>query len=71
MITSPNGKGVIITGGKNDIYKKREHEHSNALIELKDISKEWILLNQTLQYARQNPIVLPIPDKFTTCKTKT
>ena len=61
MVTSPSGKGVIIIGGHNHNKSK----FSNALLELKDISKEWVPLKQTLQHERAGHVAIPIPDDWT------
>ena len=61
MVTSPSGKGVIVIGGCNE----DESKLSNALLELKDNSREWVPLKKTLQHARKAHVVIPIPDDWT------
>ena len=61
MVTSPSGKGVVIIGGWNG----NKNIHSNALLELKDISKEWVPLKQTLQHSRDGHVAIPIPNDWT------
>ena len=63
MVTSPNGRGVILIGGcmLGCLF-------SPALIELRGNSiktLEWVTLEQTLKYARRNHIAFCIPDALT------
>ena len=61
MVTSPNGKGVILIGGYNDSQAKT----SKTLIELignSIKSLEWIILEQKLKYLRSYHIAFSIPD---------
>ena len=56
METGPTGKSVIVIGGKNesrDIY-------SNKLFELTDVSKDWVELDQKLEYGRHNHLAMTI-----------
>ena len=58
MVTSPSGKGVVVIGGwKNSVLFG---ESSNALIELKGNSMEWVTLEQKLKYAREGHVAIPI-----------
>ena len=60
MVPSPSGKGVVVIGG----YNRTERTCSNALLELKGSSNEWIPLKQTLQHARERHVAIPIPDEW-------
>ena len=60
MVPSPSGTGVVVIGG----YNWTERKKSNALLELKGSSMEWVPLKQTLQYAREGHVAIPIPDDF-------
>ena len=68
MVTSPIGKGVIISGGYTN-YPARQNFHmnitSNDVYELSGNSLEsleWTLLEQKLQYPRISHASFPIPD---------
>ena len=61
MVTSPSGLGVVVIGG----YNFTENKNSNVLLDLKDFSKEWVPLDQTLQLARAGHIAIPIPNDGT------
>ena len=61
MVTSPSGNGVVVIGGIN----YNEGKYSDALLELKDISKGWVQLKQKLQHARDDHVAIPIPDDWT------
>ena len=62
MVTSPNGRGVVLIGGI--IYNDKFGTPSDLLMELCGSSKsslEWICLEQKLQYPRAYHVVFPIP----------
>ena len=69
MVSSPNGKGVVLIGGEtichlNDDFKK-ESSRTNALIELSGDSietLEWKILDQKLKYRRSYHVAFSIPD---------
>ena len=65
MVTSPSGKGVIIIGG----YRDNKRKYSNALLELKDISKEWVPIKQTLLHARAYHVAIQMPDDWAILNT--
>ena len=60
MISSPDGKGVVVIGG--DLGSKRKY--SRAFLELKGTSsmEEWTFKKQRLKCAKKWPVVIPIPD---------
>ena len=69
MVTSPTGKGVIISGGYTN-YPARQKFYmnitSNDVYELSGNSLEsleWTLLEQKLQYPRMDHASFPIPDE--------
>ena len=64
LITSPDGKGVILVGGLN----AKRGQSSNELLEFRQ-STGWTTLSQKLKYARQFPVVLPISNDLTSCKS--
>ena len=64
LITSPDGKGVILVGG----FKRDQVASSNELLEFRQ-STGWTVLSQKLKYARQFPVVLPISNDLTSCKS--
>ena len=64
LITSPDGKGVILVGGLD----ARRGRSSNELLEFRQ-STGWKILGQKLKYARQFPVVLPISNDLTSCKS--
>ena len=65
MITSPNGKGVILIGGSKIYPAKTHFDYSDALIELKGNCKKsikWNIMEQKLQHGRKDHIAFSIPD---------
>ena len=64
LITSPDGKGVILVGG----FNAKTRQSSNELLEFRQ-STGWTILSQKLKYARQFPVVLPISNDLTSCKS--
>ena len=65
MVTSPNGKGVIVIGGYND----SEYKYSNILLELCGNclkNMKWVQLEQTLQVPRSGHVAFQIPNYLTT-----
>ena len=75
MITSPDDQGVIVVGG----WEAETQKGSGDLFELRDISQrsgykfyshqQWHKLNQTLKKKRTYPVVIPIPEEITNCRT--
>ena len=57
MFTSPNGGGVIITGGQRDEY----FETLSDIIELRAGAKNWTFLEQKLNQPRVNHVIIPLP----------
>ena len=61
MITSLNGKGVIVIGGKNE----SRGLYSNFLIELiGGTTGDWVILDQKLENGRHNHVTLVINEKL-------
>ena len=63
MVTSTNGRGVVLIGG----YNASEYKYSTTILELNNNTMKWVALNQTLKYARKWHVALPIPDELTNC----
>ena len=59
MITSPDGQGVIIIGGKIE----SQGIYSNMLLELKSITGNWNILQQKLNKGRHNHLSFPMNSK--------
>ena len=59
MVTSPNGKGVIIIGGKIE----SQGIYSKAILELNSPYGSWKILGQKLLRGRHNHLAFPINDK--------
>ena len=56
MVCSPNGDGVIVIGGWNSEIGKDSVE----VLELKNDSNEWQMLETKLQFGRRFHVALPI-----------
>ena len=66
MVTSPNGRGVVLIGGI--IYKDNFGTPSDLLIELSGSSRsclEWKYLEQRLQYPRAFHVAVQMPTDIT------
>ena len=72
MITSPDGKGVILIGGqtgftKEEIFKDNESRlnlkeiSTDVMIELRSDTMEWNILEKTLNFPRNRHIAIEIP----------
>ena len=63
MMTSPDGKGVILSGGnitdevQNTFYELRRKSESNMEL-------VWTLLNQTMAIPREDHVLFTIPDDY-------
>ena len=69
MITSPDGKGVIIAGGFIlSGLKKWSKEYLTNLIELRlnETSNEffWTILDKKMKIPREAPVMLTVPDDY-------
>ena len=64
IVNTPSGQGIILIGGYNGSYR----QYSNALLELKGNSEEWIHLEQKLQFPREQHVAFHIPEELTSCK---
>ena len=65
MICSPSGKGVVIIGGQQFSFTKKEYEYSDALIELSGYSLDslkWTVLQQKLRFPRHMHLSFSIPN---------
>ena len=60
MITSPDGKKIILIGG----YNEDTNEYSDKLIEFRSSSMTWVVLRQKLQYPRADHVAMPIPEEY-------
>ena len=69
MITSPDGKGVILMGGRIGFSKKEyfqedfdeEDKVTDVMIELRSDTMEWNILEKTLSCPRMRHIAIEIP----------
>ena len=55
MANSPDGKGVLLFGGHNDVTMV------DTILELRAGANSWNFLNITLQERRDEHTVIPIP----------
>ena len=55
MAESPDGRGVILFGGKND-----ESYYEKRLLELRADANSWNILEITLENARKNHLVIAV-----------
>ena len=66
MITSPDGKGIIMSGGF--ILTERNKEYLTTLMELRlnGSSNEfyWTVMNQTMKIPREGPVMFNVPDDY-------
>ena len=64
MVTSPDGKGILLMGctiDQNGIYELAENFDGDL---------EWTKLNQQLESPRYGPIVMSIPNNMTLCQRR-
>ena len=72
MVSSPNGRGIILIGGYSVQYSYRKimtSRESSMLLELsgnsiKDL--KWSILDQKLQFPRCSHVAFTIPDEVAT-----
>ena len=55
MAESPDGGGVLLFGGESN-----ENGYEDRILELRAGANSWNILNITLQYGRQQHIVIPL-----------
>ena len=67
MVTSPDGMGIIIVGGKNLESGSREKRILESRF---DGSKflPWKVMDHELKHGREQHVVIPIPNSITTCR---
>ena len=66
MVTSPNNDWVILTGGRDmSLYGL---ELTNTMIEWRNTSDNWVILDQNMQQKRMLHVAMPVPDNFTCSK---
>ena len=77
MVTSPNGTGVVVIGGKySKMYKKHfknckeraryeRTTYSTAIFELDGKTMKWIRLDQNLKFGRMGHSAIQIPSNLT------
>ena len=58
MATSPDGRGVILFGGKNE---DKGGAREDTLLELRFGGDKWTPLPQKLNQPRSGHVVIPIP----------
>ena len=63
MVTSPDGGGVMITGGITPSSSK-----SPKILELRAGGSSWEERDQELDNARSAHTVIPVPESITTCQ---
>ena len=70
MVASPHGNGVVLVGGKHDSLISTEYDrYPKSLLELREGSKEWKILDEEMKYPREGHVVLAIPESIpTTCR---
>ena len=56
MVTAPNGNGVVIIGGYDDILG----EDSNLIFEMKGDLTTWSKIEQALHFPRVNHVAIPL-----------
>ena len=62
MITSPNGKGVILVGGKHDSIESTEVDmYPRRFMELQEFATDWVLREDGLKYPREGTVAFTIP----------
>ena len=70
MVTSSDGKGVILIGGNQG--GRSDVDPSVKLLQLKreanGWASSWTTMKQKLKYGRQEHVAIPIPNELTTCK---
>ena len=67
MVTSPDGGGVMIVGGKDETNSV----YSPKILELRAGGSgvvDWQEVDQELQNARGSHVVIPVPESITTCQ---
>ena len=66
MVTSPDGMGIIIVGGRN---KDSLSDEKRILESRFDGSQflPWQVMDQELQFNRSSHVVIPIPKSITNC----
>ena len=67
MMTSPDGEGVILSGG--NVILNRSEKILNTFHELRrksasDMELVWTLLNQTMAIPREGHVMFTIPDDY-------
>ena len=67
IVTSPDGRGIIIVGGHN--WQSDSNENQNRILESRFTGSEflpWQFMDQKLNQGRKNHVVIPIPKSVTT-----
>ena len=68
MVTSPNNDWVILTGGRNMNLIQKELGLTNTMIEWRNNSEKWVILDQNIQQKRMLHVAMPVPNNFTCSK---
>ena len=70
MVTSSDGKGIILIGGNQG--GQSDVDPSVTLLQLKreanGWASSWTTMKQKLKFARQEHVAIPIPNELTTCE---
>ena len=67
MVTSPDGRGVMIIGGYDDTNNKV----SGKILELRAGGSgiiDWQEVDAELENGRYGHVVIPVPEQITTCQ---
>ena len=63
MVTSPDGGGVMIIGGRTS-----SNSRSPKILELRAGNSSWQERDQELDNGRYRHVVIPVPESITTCQ---
>ena len=63
MVTSPDGGGVMIIGGRTS-----SNSRSPKILELRAGGSSWQEHVQELNNGRRSHVVIPVPENITTCQ---
>ena len=66
MVTSPDGMGIIIIGGWNRDSSSTEKRIIESRFDGSQFL-DWQVMDQEIEYARSEHVVIPIPKSITTC----
>ena len=67
MVTSPDGKGVIIIGAEDGTGDGIRSNDKDRLLELRAGAISWNFLDRKMEYNRYGHTVIPLPKQATNC----